>query len=240
MAGLVFLSVLVISFRVVDLSHLLHEKIPIWPGGVPFSREILADWDKDGYRMFKFIMGENVGTHVDAPSHFVKGAPNIDDIKNIFLPAIKIDIEGKVEKDPTAALTPDDIKAWEKKNGRIPPGSLVIINTGWWRKWGRPAEYVNMKEGVMRFPGISPEGARELVKRKIAAIGIDTLSLDPGPSKDFSAHKILFKAGIWGIENLTNLDKLPPKGFHVFVGMINIKDGTQTPARVIAVLGDVK
>ena len=233
---MVALGILILFLKVIDLSHAVDEKIPIWPGGVPFSRQLLADWDKDGYRMFKLCLGENVGTHVDAPAHFIKGAPFIDDIKKLLFKGVMIDISKKVEKNPDYALSREDIEKWEKKYGKIPVGSFVIVRTDWWKRWQDPKKYVNMKHGVMHFPGISPEAARILVERKVAGVGIDTLSLDPGNSKTFDAHKILLGAGIFGVENLTNLDKLPPKGFEVFVGVVKIKDGTQAPARVIAVV----
>lgn len=225
-------------YALVDLTHVVDEQIPYWPGGIPFRMERLADYEKEGYRFHTFIMGENTGTHVDAPSHFVKGTASIDliPVQDLILPAVVVDVEAKVEKDPDYQLSVQDLLEWEARYGPIPMGALVIMRTGWFRRWPDTKAYRNMDEkGIMHFPGVSVEAARFLLQeRSIKAIGIDTLSLDYGPSRDFATHFLVLGAGRYQIENLANLDRLPPRGAVVFVGVWRLREGTQAPARVVA------
>lgn len=227
-------------YILVDLTHVVDEEIPYWPGGVPFKMERLADYDQDGYRLHRFIMGENTGTHVDAPSHYVKGAASIDLIpaQDLLLPAVVIDVEAKVKKNPDYQLGVQDLLGWEAQYGPIPIGAMVIMRTGWSKRWPDTKAYRNMDEkGIMHFPGFSAEAARFLLQeRSVKAIGIDTLSLDHGPSQDFATHYLMLGAGRYQIENLANLDQLPPRGAVVFVGVWHLREGTQAPARVVALV----
>lgn len=224
--------------RAVDLTHKMHEGMPFWPGGVPFRMSRLVDYDK-GYRLHKFEVGENTGTHVDAPSHFVKGNRPIDEIPlaDLIVPAVVIDVQDKVASNADYELTPEDIKLWEAENGAIPGNALVILNTGWHKRFGSPEQYVNLdSSNVMHFPGYHPDSAKVLLERNIAGVGIDTLSLDHGPSKSFAFHVEILKANKYQIENMANLDALPPKGATVVIGVLPVKAGTQAQARIIALL----
>lgn len=224
--------------RIVDLTHVMHEGMPYWPGGVPFKMIRLVDYDQ-GYRLHRFEMGENTGTHVDAPSHFAKGKRAIDEIPlaDLVVAAVVIDAKAKVAASPDYQLTAADVADWEARHGRIPAGSLVIFNTGWSAKFGSQTAYANQDAGqVMHFPGFGKDAAETLIARDVAGIGIDTLSLDHGPSKDFATHHIMLGANKYQIENLTNLDALPPTGATVVIGVLPVKDGSQAQARVFALL----
>ena len=224
--------------RIIDLTHAMHDGMPFWPGGVPFRMTRLVDYDK-GYQLHKFEMGENTGTHVDAPSHFIKGNRTIDRIplSDLVLPAVVIDVKARASKNPDYQLSAADIRAWEAKHGPVPARSLVILNTGWHRRFADPAQYINMDDAkVMHFPGFGKDSAEWLLKRNVTAIGIDTLSLDHGASKDFATHIIMLKANKYQIENLANLDALPAKGATVVIGVLPVKDGSQAQARIFALL----
>lgn len=230
------LSTSLTATRVVDLTHEMHEDMAFWPGGVPFNMERLVDYDQ-GYRLHKFEVGENTGTHVDAPAHFVEGAQPIDEIPltDLIVPAVVIDIRDKVADDADYQLTPEDIMEWENEHGQIPARSLVILNTGWHQRFDTPEAYVNMDdENTMHFPGYHPDSAQVLIDRDIAGVGIDTLSLDYGASKSFGFHVGILKAGIYQIENLANLNALPATGATVMVGVLPVREGTQAQARVVA------
>jgi kynurenine formamidase len=223
---------------VVDLTHEMHDAMAFWPGGVPFRMQLLVDYDK-GYRLHKFEMGENTGTHVDAPSHFIRGQTPIDRIPlaDLVVPAVVIDAKDKAAGDADYRLSAADVAAWEAANGRIAPGTLVILNTGWHARFARPKDYVNADDkAVMHFPGYGADAARLLVERGVVGIGIDTLSLDHGPSQDFATHKIMLAAGKYQIENMANLDALPARGATVIVGVLPVREGTQAQARVLALL----
>ena len=89
----------------------------------------------------------------------------------------------------------------------------------------------------LHFPGYSQQAAEFLVReREIDAVGIDTASLDHGPSKDFIAHRILSEANKPGLENIANLNQLPPKGATLIALPMKIRGGSGGPVRVIALL----
>ncbi len=228
----------VVATQAIDLTHPMHDDMPFWPGGVPFKKTRLVDYDQ-GYQLHKFEVGENTGTHVDAPSHFIKGNIAIDKLalKDLVVPAVVIDVQAKVAGNPDYQLSAADLKAWETANGPIPAGSLVILNTGWHKRFGDPKAYVNMDAGnVMHFPGYGPDSAAPLIERDVVGVGIDTLSLDFGASKDFAFHVAMLKANRYQIENLANLDALPATGATIIVGVLPVKDGSQAQARVLALL----
>jgi len=224
--------------RVVDLTHSIHEQMPVWPGGVPFKMTRLVDYDK-GYRLHKLEIGENTGTHVDAPSHFIEGKAAIDQIpvEELVVAAVVIDIKDKVSADPDYRLSANDLVDWEAANGQVPVGRLVIANTGWHTRFSDAIQYANQDaEGVMHFPGFAPETAALLIERDVAGVGIDTLSIDHGPSQDFGFHKAMLGAGKYLIENLANLDAMPAVGATVVIGVLPIAEGTQAQARIIALV----
>lgn len=223
---------------IIDLTHPLHNEMVYWPGGVPFNKERLVDY-KQGYRLHKFTMGENTGTHIDAASHFIKGGKSIDlmSLKDLVVPIGVIDIRRKAAAYPDYQLTAGDILLWESVNGKISEHSLVILNTGWHEKFDNPERYINRDSGgVMHFPGYSRGAAELLVERNVAGVGIDTLSIDPGNTTDFIAHKIILKADIYQVENLANLDALPATGATAIIGVLPVRDGSQAQARIFGLL----
>ena len=224
--------------QVIDLTHTMHENMPFWPGGVPFKKIRLVNYDQ-GYQLHKFDTGENTGTHVDAPSHFIKGKRPIDKIPlaDLLVPAVVIDVQEKVATHPDYQLSADDVRAWEAEHSPIPAGALVILNTGWHKRFGDAQRYLNMDANkVMHFPGYGKESAELLVQCDVVGIGIDTLSLDHGPSKDFPTHLVMLGANKYMIENMANLDALPPTGATLIVGVLPVQDGSQAQARIFALL----
>lgn len=225
--------------KAIDLTHVMHDDMAFWPGGVPFKKEALVTYDSGGYLLHKFVMGENTGTHIDAPSHFIKGNLGIDKlpIDQLILPIVVIDVKSQAAKNPDYQLSPKDVLNWESKNGPIPANSLVALNSGWHSKFDSPEQYINMdSENVMHFPGYSPEAAKLLVKRNVSGIGIDTLSLDHGPSKTFATHVVMLKANKYQVENMANLDALPAVGATAIIGVLPVKGGSQAQARIFALL----
>ena len=225
--------------EVVDLSHDLREGIPIFPGGIPFTLEPLTQVS-DGYYMNSFVSGEHTGTHVDAPAHFGKGLPAVDEIPptRLVSQGILIDVQRKSAANPDYVLTLVDLQTWEKTNGRIPPRTLVILNTGWHQRWENPDRYLNRDDaGALHFPGFSAEVARFLLKeRDVNGIGIDTASVDAGKSTTFDVHKAMLQGGRYQVENLDNLNLLPARGFSVIVAPMKISRGSGAPARVLAIV----
>ncbi len=226
--------------RAVDLTQPMYTGMPYWPGTEPFKMERLADYDK-GYRMHKFTLWENIGTHVDSPSHFAagKGKRTIDQLPldQLIVPIVIINVQDKVESNDDYQLAVADIVKWEADHGQIGKGCLVVMNTGWYKKFSDPQGYVNQdEEGVLHFPGFSAASAKLLLQREVAGIGIDTLSLDPGNDLSFPVHNIMLGANKYQVENMNNLDALPATGAIVVIGVLPVRNGSQAQARITALM----
>lgn len=225
--------------RIIDLSHPLNAKTPTYEGASDaFRYEKLGSIERDGYAAGAFRVPEHFGTHVDSPGHFLAGRETVDriEVKRLIAPAVVIDIRSKVERDPDYRLTDADIRDWER-GGAVPEGAAVLLFTGWDSRYEKANDYRNADaEGTLHFPGFSEEAIQYLLtERKVVALGIDTLSIDYGPSKDFAGHKLSHAGGLYHIENMTNLDKLPARGSVLFAGPLAIESGSGSPARVLAV-----
>lgn len=233
------LSEVIADATVVDLSHALGPEIPYFPGGVPFTSETLATVEGDGYYVNRFTTGEHTGTHVDAPAHFVAGQPSMEQVPAAQLvgPAAVIDIADAVAADPDALLQPEHVAAWEAAHGALTDGHIVLVHTGWASRWPDIDAYRNIGDDeTMHFPGVSVAASELLIERGVRCIGVDTLSTDPGNSGDFAQHVHFLGAAGYHIENLANLDQLPPAGAVVFVGALPIVGGSGAPARVLALV----
>jgi kynurenine formamidase len=234
------------SGKLVDLTHPFDEHTIVWPTNRPFVWQKTA-WGTtpEGYWYASgtFAMSEHSGTHMDAPIHFAQGGLTLDEIplQQLIGPAVVIDVTRAVERDPDYRLTVADIADWEERHGRIPDGAIVLMRTGWDRYWPDPKKYFGTEAPhdprTLHFPGFSKEAAEFLVQnRRIAGVGLDTPSMDYGPSQDFPVHQIINGANLYGLENVTNLDKLPPVGATLIALPVKIKGGTGGPVRILAFL----
>lgn len=231
--------------RLVDLTYAYDDKTLFWPTAKPFK------WEKDAwgtaaggywYASASFALSEHGGTHLDSPIHFGEGKLASDELPlgSLMAPAVVVDITAESEKEPSYRLTGADLTAWEKRFGRIPTGSIVLVRTGWGRRWPDRKKYLGSDvEGDashLVFPGISEEAARFLVERKVGGVGIDTASLDHGPSKEFIAHRILNAANLFGLENVAHLELVPFTGSTLIALPMKIHGGTGGPVRIVAIL----
>ncbi|MBO9325894.1 MAG: cyclase family protein [Roseiflexus sp.] len=228
------------TFRnVADLTHVLGTQFPLFPGAAPFRIQQAVSHDKDGYYGSILTYWEHSGTHMDAPVHFAPNGLFVDQIRveNLVVPAVVINITEKARRDPDAVVTPDDIRAWERRYGRIPDNAAVLMASGWGARAGSVEAFRNTdSSGVMHFPGFGKEAIDFLLtERRISGIGVDTLSLDHGPSTTFAVHYTLLPTNRWGLENLANLESIPPSGATLFVGAPKIASGSGGPTRVMAV-----
>jgi kynurenine formamidase len=227
--------------KLVDLTYVLNDHSPYWPGEnyQPFKLVTIATLERDGVLSKAVSFPEHLGTHLDAPNHFEANRPSVDQIKpeQLFAPGVVIDIAMQAEANADYALTHEDVTAWEAEHGAIPDGAVVLIHTGWGRFWTNYDRYKNQDvRGGLHFPGCSKAAAEFLVtERMVRGLGIDTLSIDPGVSKTFDVHHVLNGAGRYALENVAHLDELPAKGFYLVVAPIKIEDGTGGPARIFAI-----
>jgi kynurenine formamidase len=227
--------------NVLDLTHPLAPTFPIWPGNEPIKVTNASTVAKDGYYANKWELVEHHGTHLDAPAHFApKGrTAELLEASSLIVPAAVIDLREKARKDADSLVTIDDVKAWEKIHGRLPKQCCVFLNSGWDAKAGDAQAFLGQDASkTLHFPGFSTEACEFLLKeREVAGLGVDTLSLDFGASKEFAVHKLWLGAGKWGLECVANLSKLPPAGAMVFVGAPKVIGASGGPTRVLAVWG---
>ncbi len=232
--------------KLIDLTYDFDQTTIYWPTAKPFR------WEKDAwgetaagywYASATYAASEHGGTHFDSPIHFSEGKATTDEIPVTRLcgPAVVIDIARACATNRDYRLSVADIRKWEHRNGRIPAGAIVLVRTGWGKFWPDRKSYLGSDAPNdatnLHFPGISREAAEFLVaRRRLDGIGIDTASLDHGPSKDFIAHRILNGANLYGLENVANLDKVPERGATLIALPMKIKGGTGGPARIIAIL----
>ncbi|MEE9201335.1 MAG: cyclase family protein [Candidatus Brocadiales bacterium] len=228
--------------RVIDLTYPLNDKNPYWPGPRyrPFKHETIATLESDGVYSGSYSTPEHLGTHLDAPNHFDSDQPSVDQLSlnELVGPAVVIDIRKQAASDPDYRLSVGDIRKWEAQNGRIPKGAIVLMHSGWGERWTDSDRYKNADpSGTLHWPGFSGEAALLLAEeRDVKAIGVDTLSVDNGPSGDYPVHHVFNSRGRWMLENLDNLEKLPPKGSTLIVAPIKIEGGSGGQARVWAVI----
>lgn len=234
--------------RWVDLSYEFNDKTIYWPTSESFQLDTVFEGQTDKgfyYSAYKFSMAEHGGTHLDAPVHFAKGKNPVDKISLDKLngEAIIIDVVAQCEQNRDYRITPEDVQAWEKENGKIPEQSLLFFKTGFGKYWPDKKKYLGTtltgQSGVdnLHFPGIHPKTASWLIKnRKINAIGLDTPSIDFGQSKLFETHQILFNENIPAFENVANLDLLPAKGAWVIALPLKITGGSGSPLRIVALV----
>src|SRR5688500_9254545 len=231
--------------KLVDLTHSFDASTVYWPTAEDFKWKKTA-WgpNEQGkwYAAAEFSTSEHGGTHLDAPIHFAEGRETTEQIEVARLVgrAYVIDISAQCARESDYQLQPDDIADFEKKHGKIPAKSIVLVRTGWSRFWPDREKYLGSARrgdaSGLHFPGVALAAAEVLVARSVDGVGIDTASIDHGPSKDFGAHRVLAAANVYNLENLTALDRLPAKGATIIALPMKIGGGSGGPVRAVAVL----
>jgi kynurenine formamidase len=224
--------------RVVDLGHPLSETDPTWTGQRVFTHTPTGKPGTGDFFGGKFSSDEHFGTHLDAPAH-LGGEWTVERIpvERLVRPGLCLNVEAQVRGADDYQVTLADVRAFEKAHGAIPEGAILLIATGWDRHWTQPARYRNERDGVKHFPGISPEVASYLAnERRVAGVGIDTPSVDYGPSTKFEVHRTMHARNVYHIENAAKLTTLPPRGFTLVVAPINLAGASGGPTRVFALL----
>jgi kynurenine formamidase len=230
---------LVASAQVVDLSHPLAVGDPVFPGQPGFELTPLGDIDNPElplcFGQLSFI--EHVGTHMDAPAHVIKGGKFVDEIEFQALtgPAVKVDVRERrgdaIDYDVSLA----DLERFESRYGRIEPGSIVFLHTGWDARYGEPSDYVVEEEdGSWHWPGLSGDAGELLADRRVRGVGIDTIGLDGGHvAMTLAAHRAVLGSGAFIVENVANLLDLPATGSLALALPIKTRFGSGGPTRVI-------
>lgn len=231
--------------KAVDLSYAYGADTIYWPNAEGFRHRKDTWGITPGgywYAAGDFGSAEHGGTHMDAPIHFARGKATVDQIpvQELIGPVVVIDITAQAVVDRDYRATARDILGFEQNHGTIATGSFVVFRTGWGKFWPDRKQYMGSDvpgdTAHLHFPGLSREAAELLVARRIRAVGIDTASMDYGPSTDFVVHQVLNGSGIYGLENLANAERLPVTGATLVALPMKIAEGTGAPTRVIALL----
>jgi len=226
----------------VDLTHSLSERGPNWEGSErsPFEARQLGDLQRDGYFSRVITLPEHFGTHIDAPAHFAAGGWTVDQIppQRLIGPLALLDVRAKCSANADYQITFSDIADWERAHGQIPPGAIVLANTGWAVRWNSMQAYRNVDaRGAKHYPGYAPDAVKFLVEaRGIYGIGIDTMGVDYGPSEDHPNHQYTGAHNIYHLENIANLDKVPASGAILLAAPAKLEGGSGGPARIFALL----
>ena len=237
------------SVQVVDLTQPLSEKTPVLQLPPPFantpglSREVISEFDDKGpaWAWYTLTVGEHVGTHFDAPVHWITGRDG-EDVASVppsrlVGPAVVIDHSAQAADDPDHLLTVSDIKAFEAEHGPLPENGWLLYRTGWDAHAHDQDEFLNGG----RTPGPDVEAARYLAEEaKIAGIGVETVGTDAGAAHSFEppfpVHNFMLGAGKYGLTQLANLAQLPPTGIVIVVAPLKLVRGTGSPSRVFALV----
>jgi kynurenine formamidase len=233
---------------IVDLTHSLNSQSIFWPTAERLQLDKVADGQTENgyyYAANNFRSAEHGGTHIDAPVHFAKGGWTTDQIPldRLIGDAVVVDVSRLASANRDYQVGIRDFETWEKQHGRIGAGTIVLIRTGFSQRWPDAQSYLGTAERgaqavpKLHFPGLEPAATKWLVgTRQIKAVGIDTASIDFGQSKLFETHRTLFAHNVPAFENLTDLEKLPPRGATLVALPMKIEGGSGGPLRAIAIL----
>jgi kynurenine formamidase len=234
--------------KLVDLSHTYDKTTIFWPTADPYRLDKVSDGVTPGgyyYAANNVFTSEHGGTHIDSPIHFAQGHQTVDQIPldRLVGQVAIVDVSSRADENANYQVTQSDIEEAERQDGRLPAGAIVLIRTGYSRRWPDAQSYLGTAErgtaGVanLHFPGLHPDAARWLVaNRQIKAIGIDTASIDYGQSTKYESHRTLFERDIPAFENLTALERLPRRGAVIVALPMKIGGGSGAPLRAMAVL----
>ncbi len=222
------------NVSVIDLAQPLSPSTSPWPGNPWFAAEVTGEVATSGYYARNLAFPEHTGTHMDAPAHFAANGDRIADVgvDKLVVPAAMIDISAACAANADYVLTVADIEQYEATHGRLAAGTGLLLYTGWDKHLGNPAVYIN----DLHFPGVGVEAATLLVERGIAGIGIDTLGIDPGCSATFPVHHITLPAGLWHLEGLVDVDKVPPAGGLLVIGVPKVVGASGMPCRPLVLV----
>lgn len=224
----------------IDLTHTVTPSIPVWKGfaSAKFGPSVNPKtnqpytYKKDGFEATHYnLPTDQYGTQLDPPAHWAPEYPSIDELPATYAirPLVVISIVDQVAKDAGYHLQPSDIERWETKNGRIPPGSVVMVRSDWSKKWPDP-ELANQKV----FPGVSLDALKFLhQERQILFHGHEPLDTDTTPTLE-GEHWLLHN-GYAQAEGVTNLAQVPEKGCLVTIGYAKFAGGLGGYARYIAI-----
>jgi kynurenine formamidase len=226
--------------KYIDLTHTLTPSIPVWQGFGPsrFGPTINPktgkpyNYAKDGFEATQYTLStDQLGTQLDPPAHWAPEYPAIDELPATYAirPLAVISIVDRLAKNPGYHLQLSDIEQWENRNGKIPPGSVVMVRSDWSKEWPKP-ELARQKV----FPGVSLDALKFLhQQRNILFHGHEPLDTDTTP--DLEGEHWLLHNGYTQAEGVANLDQVAEAGCLVTMGYPKFKGGLGGYARFVAI-----
>lgn len=241
------------SLRVVDLTTPLSAATPAlrlpapFANLIDFSLEEVSAYNEPGpyWRHNNIHTGEHIGTHLDAPIHWISGRDGDDvsqiPVQRLIGPAAVLDLTDEVADDPDHLLSVAEVEAWETEHGRLTAGTWLLLRTGWESRGGSEAEFLNADDTGSHTPGVSVECAQWLAtEREITGLGVETVGVDAGLAGGFDpafpVHYHFLGNDKYGLTSLRNLGSLPPTGAVIVVSPLPIVGGTGSPSRVLAIV----
>jgi kynurenine formamidase len=224
---------------VIDLTHTLSPEFPTFFGIPGITIERRYTLKKDGANVNWWHVLEHAGTHVDAPFHYsdTGAAAEMIPAAQLVVPLAVVDVSAKAARNADYAMSVADIQDWEAQHGRLPDDCCVAMNSGWAQHAGNAAKFTGRQANVLHFPGVSPDAAAWLIsERRVTGLAVDTMSLDPGVSKDFRTHTLWLPSARWGIENIAGLDRVPARGATLVVGLPKVRGASAAPSRIFALV----
>ena len=246
------LAELLAGVEVIDLTQPLSEQTPVLKLPEPFAntpgleRHEISAYDDRGpaWAWYWLEIGEHVGTHFDAPIHWITGRDGEDVAsvppERLVGPAVVIDKSAEAAQDPDYVLTVDQLRAFEAEHGPLPAGGWLLLRTGWDARAHDAAAFLNANETGPHTPGISVACARWLAEQPILGVGVETVGTDAGTAHSFDppfpCHSFLLGAGKYGLTQLANVARLPTTGAVLIAAPLPIVGGSGSPARVLALV----
>lgn len=207
--------------KITDLSHIVSEEMPVFPGTESPVLDIGCSLEGDGFLEKKMTLFSHTGTHIDAPAHLLEEAPFLDNfsIGKFYGKAMVIDIPSGTEE--------IGIEMIGSYTEHLEETEFVLIRTGWSRYWGEDKYFEN-------FPVLSLEAADCLSSYPLKAIGLDVISADPVDETTLPRHRYFLKNNICIVENLILPESLPCKDFYFSCFPLKIREADGSPVRAVA------
>jgi kynurenine formamidase len=231
--------------RYIDLTHTIAPAIPVWKGFGPSTFGMSVDpltnepytYEKSGFEATRYELStDQLGTQLDPPAHWDPNYPAIDEVPSTYAvrPLVVISIVAQVRKNPKYALQVADIRAFERRHGRIPAGSVVMVRSDWSKRWTEDPEKAKELAADPVFPGVSLAALKFLqLTRHILFHGHEPLDTDTTPTLEGEAW--LMHHGFAQAEGVDNLDRVPATGCLVSIGYPRFKGGLGGYARYVAI-----
>ena len=227
--------------KFVDLTHSFGPDTPVWSGFGQAKFSPTADPKThqpytiatDGFHGTVYEMVGQYGTHVDPPAHFAEGGLTLDQIplEQMILPLVVLDDTPHLARDPNHAFSVDDLTAWERQHGRVPPKSFVALRTDMYKDWDTNPERFKRTP----FPGWALETIKVLYEqRDVTATGHEALDTDTSARMDSETY--ILQHGHYQIEVMANLDQVPATGALIVVAWPKARGGLGFPARAFAIV----